>query len=119
MEGKFLPIKHCIRGTFGHEIVQPLLGWRGSSVYNKETFGCDTLFTYLDASIFEYEEVHFCGVCTDICVVTNVLLARTALPNTRIIVHADMCSGTTPEKHKMALEVMKSCQIEVVGEGDD
>lgn len=119
LEGKFLPIEHCIRGTFGHEIVQPLLGWRGSSVYNKETFGCDALFTYLDASIFEYEEVHFCGVCTDICVVTNVLLARTALPNTRIIVHADMCSGTTPEKHKMALEVMKSCQIEVVGEGDD
>ena len=46
LEGKFLPIKHCIRGTFGHEIVQTLLGWRGSSVYNKETFGCDTLFTY-------------------------------------------------------------------------
>lgn len=116
LEGKFLPIKHCIKRTFGHEIVQPLLGWRGSIVYNKETFGCDALFTYLDASIFEYDEVHFCGVCTDICVVTNVLLARTALPDTRIIVHANMCAGTTPEKHKMALEVMKSCQIEVVGE---
>ena len=53
---------------------------------------------------------------SDICVVSNVLLARMVLPNTRIIVHADMCAGTTPEKHKMALEVMKSCQIEVVGE---
>lgn len=116
LEGKLLPIKHCIVGTFGHEVVQSLLGWRGSSTYNKTTFGSTILFSYLDECEDKYDEIHFCGVCSDICIITNVLLARTALPNTRIIVHADMCAGTTPQKHKMALEVMKSCQIEVVGE---
>lgn len=116
LEGKLLPVKHCINKTFGHEIVQDLLGIRGSLTLNKMTFGGKSLQCHLEVYGDKYDEIHYVGLVSDICVVSNVLLARMVLPNTRIIVHADMCAGTTPEKHKMALEVMKSCQIEVVGE---
>ena len=119
LEGKLLPVKHCIHKTFGREIVQDLLGIRGSLTFNKMTFGSKSLQCHLVAHGDKYDEIHYVGLVTDICVVSNVLLARMVLPNTRIIVHADMCAGSIPERHKAALEVMKSCQIEVVGEGDD
>ena len=64
----------------------------------------------------EIEELEFCGLCTDICVISNVLMARQTMPNTKITVDASCCAGVTPEKHKAALEVMKSCQINVIGE---
>lgn len=62
----------------------------------------------------EVEEIELMGVCTDICVVSNALVLRMLYPNTEITVHANCCAGVTPEKHKAALEVMKSCQINVV-----
>ena len=62
------------------------------------------------------EEIHICGVCSDICVVTNALILKTMYPDTEIIVDASCCAGTTPQAHRAAMEVMKSCQITVIGE---
>lgn len=56
------------------------------------------------------------GVCTDICVVSNALALRALYPNLQINVDASCCAGTTPEKHRAALEVMKSCGINVYNE---
>lgn len=33
-----------------------------------------------------------------------------------IVLDASCCAGSTPEKHRMALEVMKSCQVDIVNE---
>ena len=33
-----------------------------------------------------------------------------------IIVDTSCCAGVTSEKHAAALEVMKSCQIDIIGE---
>ena len=122
-EGKNLPIEHCIVGTFGHQIVQPLLGLRDGIVVDKQTFGTRRLAKTIRHDI-EYKtlidyEIHLVGVCTDICIVSNALLLKSEFPEVKMVVHADMCAGVTPESHKAALEVMKSCQIEVVGEEND
>jgi nicotinamidase-related amidase len=61
-------------------------------------------------------EIELVGVCTDICVVSNALILRATFPEAEITVDASCCAGVTPEKHKAALEVMKSCQINVIGE---
>lgn len=58
-------------------------------------------------------ELTLIGVCTDICVVSNALLLKAHYPEMKIVVDASCCAGTTPAKHRMALEVMKSCQVEV------
>jgi len=130
LEGKMLPVKHCIENTPGwcinkeiSSIVDNTPGYRKYSSYNiihsriyKNTFGSDVLRDFLIAHEKSIDEVEFCGLCTDICVVSNVLMCRQVLPNTKIVVDASCCAGVTPEKHKAALETMKSCQIEVVNE---
>ena len=129
LEGKYLPVPHCIENTHGWSINKEIkdavkshdfLGYSSKKIINsrvyKNTFGSDNLRELLEKEKDNIEEIEFVGVCTDICVISNVLMARQALPNTKITVDASCCAGVTPEKHKAALEVMKSCQIEVINE---
>lgn len=55
--------------------------------------------------------VEFIGLDTDCCVMANAITVRTILPGLNIWVNKDCCAGTTPEKHNMALELMKQYQI--------
>ena len=60
-------------------------------------------------------EIEMCGFCTDICVVSNALILKAYTYNfAEITVDSKCCAGVTPEKHKAALEVMKSCQINII-----
>ena len=130
-EGHNLPVPHCINYTPGWSIAKPisLLVDRGvfykysdKDIINgrilKETFGSIRLAKLIADLAKEntIEEVVFMGFCTDICVVSNVLLTKAYSPELPITVVANCCAGVTPEKHKAALETMKSCQIKVVNE---
>ena len=128
-EGKHLPIPHCIENTPGWSINREIekavkdnrfLSYSSGKIINsrvyKNTFGSDDLEELLVKHKNDIESVEFVGLCTDVCVVSNVLMARQKLPSTPIYVDASCCAGTTVEKHKAALEVMKSCQIEVTNE---
>lgn len=64
----------------------------------------------------ENVEITLIGLCTDICVISNAMLLKAALPEAKIIVDASCCAGVIPESHKNALEAMKMCQIEVINE---
>lgn len=129
LEGKMLPVPHCIENTHGWSIKKEIasaamdpdfLGYSSKKIINsriyKNTFGSDDLRELLEKVKENIEEIEFLGLCTDICVISNVLMARQTLPNTKIVVDASCCAGVTTEKHKAALEVMKSCQIEVINE---
>ena len=61
-------------------------------------------------------EIELIGLCTDICVVSNALLLKAYFPEAKITVDASCCAGVTPESHKAALDTMKMCQIDVIGE---
>lgn len=124
LEGKMLPIPHCIEGTdgwyFNDDILELMpIGYR---IIEKNTFGGlglgDNLkYTFSNKWINEKDAViEICGLCTDVCVVSNALLLRAYFPDARIICDAKACAGTSPEAHKAALQVMKSCQIEVINE---
>lgn len=56
------------------------------------------------------------GLDTDICVISNALILKATFPDADITVDASCCAGVTPETHKAALETMKMCQINVIGE---
>lgn len=114
-EGIHLPIKHCVRGSEGWLInpeVKAALEERNARIIEKPTFGSEILAELLKKE--QPERIAFCGLCTDICVISNALLARAVLPDTPITVYRDACAGVTPEKHTAALEVMASCQIEII-----
>ena len=57
--------------------------------------------------------ITFVGLCTDICVISNALLAKASLPEVPIIVDAKCCAGVTPESHENALKAMEACQIQI------
>lgn len=114
LEGQKLPVKHCIKGTFGHQIVRDLLGIRDATVIDKETFGSKTLMHRLNKKLKEKDEVHIVGLDSDICVVSNALMIRMIKPNTKIVVHKDLCAGVTTENHEAAMTVIQSCQIDIV-----
>lgn len=121
-EGVYLPIPHCIKDTLGWEINQNILNLVSDFPYirycNKSTFACEDFIPYLGFQPMEVtqtiEEIIIMGFCTDICVISNALLLKMLLPEVPIKVIADCCAGVTPEKHEAALEVMRSCQIEVI-----
>ena len=114
-EGKALPVPHCIEGTWGHKIHNGLANPEKMKQYTfqKENFG--SLY-WLDIPMFRDKtvEVELCGLCTDICVITNALIIKTAFPHITVTVDANACAGVTPESHKAALLVMKMCQINVL-----
>lgn len=115
-EGRFLPVEHCIKGSKGWEVREELKdALQGAKVYEKPTFGSIQLMEDMK-KIADKEEisVELVGLCTDICVVSNALLLKAAMPETDIIVDSSCCAGVTPEKHEAALETMRSCQIQVI-----
>ena len=122
LEGKYLPIEHCIKGTDGHKIEESVASrLNNNTIYvEKESFGSlkliDVIKTYLEANSIKEDEVTFelVGLCTDICVVSNAILLKTAFSNSKIAVDSTCCAGTSKEKHIATLEVLKSCQIDVI-----
>ena len=119
LEGEKLPVKHCIDTEPGWCMDSRILITLGNkySFYKKDTFGSASLVNELYDIFGEMQrdiEIHICGFCTDICVMANALIMRAFRPNQKIKCHKDWCAGTSVAAHEAALEVMKSCQIEVV-----
>ena len=112
-EGRNLPVVHCVKGTRGWEIVPEVLTDEATLI-EKHGFGSLKLVEYL-AALPGLEAVELVGVCTDICVVSNALLIKSAFPELPVTVDALCCAGVTPESHRQALETMKMCQVKVLG----
>lgn len=135
LEGKNLPVPHCIKGTAGHSIVDevfkayinvidtyadayevyPLTDINPIKV-EKPTFGSVELQNILYAinDTHPIEEISLMGLCTGICVMSNAILSKATLPEVPVNVIADCCACVTPESHKTALEAMKLCQINII-----
>ena len=58
-------------------------------------------------------EIILVGVCTGICVISNAMILKAALPEAVITVKKDACACVTPESHKTALDAMKMCHINI------
>lgn len=113
-EGKKLPVVHCIEGTDGWKLDKKLEALRldDRKVFDKPTFGSMELAAYLQ-TLKALESVTLVGLCTDICVISNALLIKAALPEVAVSVVESCCAGVTPESHQNALAAMKMCQIEI------
>lgn len=114
-EGKHLPVAHCVEGTDGWRL-DPAIAPYAHETIKKPTFGSVELVRLLETVAKDEGaniDVALCGVCTDICVVSNALLLRAHFPEATLRLYADACAGTTPERHNAAIEVMRSCQVEV------
>ena len=117
-EGEKLPVPHCIKGSFGWQIREELLGHTEAIFIDKPTFGSTQLGEVLVQ--FNREEaigsICLVGLCTDICVISNALLAKAFLPEVPVSVDAACCAGVSVQSHLNALEAMKMCQINIINQ---
>ena len=111
-EGKKLPVVHCVKDTNGWQICDELIPYVDTTV-DKVTFGSVQLPHLLRSLGEPIEEIELCGLCTDICVISNAMILKAAFPEVAIRVDASCCAGVTTESHNTALNAMKAVQIEV------
>ena len=117
-EGAKLPVPHCIENSFGWQIREGLEGHGEIAVLDKPTFGSRELGEMLLELDRQEPIASICliGLCTDICVISNALLAKAFLPEVPVSVDAACCAGVTPQSHLNALAAMKMCQIAIENE---
>lgn len=120
-EGKKLPVEHCIEGTEGWklygetemmEIMYPMSCTR----IKKPTFGSMELgrrLGIINDSQGGIESITFVGVVTNMCVISNAVIAKAACPEAEIIIKADLVDSFDRELHQQALNVMASMQMTV------
>lgn len=120
-EGINLPVEHCIKGTKGWNLESEIKSLsetylqKNKFIFEKNGFGSLELAetiqnNYVNSSDTEIEII---GLCTDICVITNAVLLKTYMSNSKIIVDGNCCAGVTTDSHKEALNTMEMCQIDI------
>ena len=113
-EGRNLPVPHCMRGTEGWKLYGAIAALCDASTprFEKGAFGSLALANYLASK--DYESVELVGVVSNICVVSNAVLAKAALPEARVIVDAACTASHDDRLNEATLDVMQGLQIEVL-----
>lgn len=111
-EGKNLPIPHCIKGTPGHS----LFGKVGHKLKDRKFFEKNA-FPSLELGKFlekkTYDIIELCGLVSNICVISNAVIAKAACPEAEIIVDSSLTASADKDLHKKSLDVMRGLQITV------
>ena len=108
-EGKKLPVEHCIKDSDGWQICNELKPFV-TDVVDKITFGS----VDLPQMITDADEIELCGLCTDICVISNAMILKATYPEVKITVDSNCCAGVSIESHNTALDAMKAVQIDII-----
>jgi nicotinamidase-related amidase len=111
-EGRHIP-PHCVKGTPGCELDPRILPLsEGCRVFDKETFASEELADYLRS--MNPSEVELAGVATNICVLANAVLVRTALPDASVTVDRRCVASYDRALGEAALDVMSSMCVDVI-----
>ena len=114
-EGKNLPVPHCIKGSDGWglcEELKPLLS--GKKCFEKPAFGSIGLAEYLKENAAGISAIEVCGLVSNICVVSNAVIAKAAAPEAEVIVDSSLTASFAPDLHQATLDVLKGIQVTVL-----
>ncbi len=104
-EGENLPVAHCIKGTPGHDFYGEIdLLSKGCKIIEKPAFPSLELGEYLKGK--DYDEITVMGIVSHICVISNCVIIKAALPEAKIIVDTQGIASFDEKLHKEALDVM-------------
>ena len=114
-EGRNLPVEHCIKGFDGWQLYGKIdaLQTEEDLVFSKPTFGSLELADYLRNREEEYESVELVGVVTNICVISNMVIAKAAMPEVPIFIDADCVASNDEALGEAALAVMENLHVKV------
>jgi len=121
-EGKRLPVEHCIKGTDGWKLYGKVgeVHDKYEDILNvidvhKPTFGSVGLAKVLnDINVAaNIEEITVVGIVTNMCVISNAVIAKAACPEARIVIKKDLVDSFDKEAHQKALDVMATMQMDI------
>ena len=115
-EGINLPVPHCIAGSDGWGLYGKVAFMKEEDdiSFSKKTFGSIELGDYLKDKGDEYESVELCGVVTNICVISNMVVAKAAMPEVPIFVDAACCASNDPVLEAKAYDIMENLHAKVL-----
>ena len=116
-EGKHLPVEHCIKGTQGHQLRDSIATLKSDKdkVFEKNTFPSLTMANHLKER--DYDEILLVGLVSNICVLSNAIMAKSACPNAQVIVDASATASFDYALHEKALDVMEGLHIIIKNRG--
>lgn len=114
-EGRNLPVEHCIKGFDGWQLYGKVAALKSPAdlVFSKPTFGSLELADYLRDKGGEYESVELAGVVTNICVISNMVLTKAAMPEVPILIDAACVASNDDTIGEAALAVMETMHVKV------
>ncbi|TQR40244.1 hydrolase [Campylobacter sp. MIT 12-8780] len=113
-EGINLPIKHCLKGTQGHNVpsfCEPFKQ-RSKKIFEKHTFGSLELAQFLKEG--QYEQIEFGGLVSHICVFHNIILAFNAGLNTKLVLHKNATASFDEDLQNAAFKLLEAFWVELV-----
>lgn len=114
VEGKHLPIKHCIKNSVGHQLygkTRTLFDKDRDLYFEKVTFPSLDLANYLKDK--SYDSVELCGLVSNICVLSNAIMVKAALPNCEIYVDKNLTSSADELMNQYGMKIMEGLHINV------
>lgn len=114
LEGQNLPVSHCHRGSEGWQLYGKvaLLKSPRDLTFEKPTFGSTELMEYLKKTPFD--SIELCGLVTNMCVLSNAVIAKAAQPDAHILVDAACTASFDDSLHEKALDVLASIHITIL-----
>ena len=109
-EGKNLPVAHCVEGTPGHD----LYGQVADCLRDSDTVFCKPQRAADAVGKLPFASIEIVGLVSNICIISNAILAKTACPEVPVIVDAACTASFDPDLHEKALDVMEGLQIQVI-----
>lgn len=117
IEGKHLPVEHCISGTEGHEIygyeLRALAEDKNTTKIFKEKFGTLQIVK-LKEKFPDIGQVELCGIDTNICILSNAVIAQTVFSDCDVFVRKELCGSFNKELEEKTFEVMRNLQIQII-----
>jgi nicotinamidase-related amidase len=114
-EGHNLPVPHCIKGSDGFKLASELeVPLSGCIAFEKPTFGSLELAEYISKNASEYSSIEVCGLVSNICVISNAILAKAAAPEAEILVDSKLTASFDPKLHQAAMDVLGGVQVKVL-----
>ena len=113
-EGRILPVEHCIKGTEGHKLVPELRSiLENERAFDKPVFGSMELGRYIEENNSDLEVIEVCGLVSNICVISNAVIARAAAPEAEIVIDTSLTASFDPKLNSETFDILKGLQATV------
>lgn len=112
-EGKNLPIKHCLKGSVGHNVYGEAKNYlENAKVFEKNSFGSLELGNYLKEK--GYKKVELVGLVTNMCIISTAVITQAALPEATITVDRLAVDSFNKDLHEKTFEILEAMYFNII-----